>query len=349
MKTEVITLDETRNVTLTAYLQPVGGKFTYIAQRPAVLILPGGGYQYCSDREADPVAFAYLKAGFQAFILRYSVAEYSAWPTPLLDVDQAMGMMRERADEWNLYPDKICVIGFSAGGHLAAASATMGLQRPNAAILGYAVCGADVKSCNMSAPDCNEMVDGKTPPCFVFAARDDGLVPVKNSLGFLQALAEKGIAFESHIYSYGGHGFSTADSSVQNPAKEGSVRLGNWVGDSIGWLKEVFGDWDGESGMTEPAVPAHMDGNYEPYLSADCTVKKLLGIPESREIVAPLMTSMRVDSTMTDEEYEEAVEQLEESIGEMKFKEVLAYAGAPDSAIETIEEKLRAIANPETV
>ena len=349
MKTEVMTLDAARDVTLTAYTQPVGGKFAYITKRPAVLILPGGGYQYCSDREADPVAFAYLKAGYQAFILRYSVAEYSAWPTPLLDVDQAIGLMREKADDWDLYPDKICVIGFSAGGHLAAASATMGMQRPNAAILGYAVCGADVKSCNMSAPDCNEMVDGKTPPCFVFAARDDGLVPVKNSLGFLQALAEKGIAFESHIYSYGGHGFSTADASVQNPSKGGTDRLSDWVGDSIGWLKEVFGDYDGEGGMTEPIVHAHMDGNYEPYLSVECTVKKLLGIPQSRDIVAPLMTSMRVDSTMSDEEYKEAVEQLEESIGEMKFAEVLAYAGAPESAIETINEKLGAITNPEPV
>ena len=55
---------------LTAYLQPVGGEFAPLARRPAVLVLPGGGYQMCSDREADPVAHAFLKAGFQAFVLR---------------------------------------------------------------------------------------------------------------------------------------------------------------------------------------------------------------------------------------------------------------------------------------
>ena len=123
MTQQTIVLDEKRNVTLTCYLQPVGGKFEYVEKRPAMLILPGGAYQYCSDREADPVAFAYLKAGYQVFILRYSVAENCAWPAPLMDYDQAMGIIRNKAEEWNVYPDKIAVLGFSAGGHLAAAAA----------------------------------------------------------------------------------------------------------------------------------------------------------------------------------------------------------------------------------
>ena len=61
MTQQTIVLDEKRNVTLTCYLQPVGGKFEYVEKRPAMLILPGGAYQYCSDREADPVAFAFLQ------------------------------------------------------------------------------------------------------------------------------------------------------------------------------------------------------------------------------------------------------------------------------------------------
>ena len=135
MDVEKIVLNGERNVTLTAYTQPVEGEFNHISKRPAVLILPGGGYSMCSDREADPVAFPYLEAGYQAFILRYSVGEDSVWPNPLDDYEQAMALIEERADEWKVLTDKIVVIGFSAGGHLAASAATMSQHRPYAAIL----------------------------------------------------------------------------------------------------------------------------------------------------------------------------------------------------------------------
>ena len=105
MKTELLVLNEERNVTLTAYLQAVGGEFTGVTVRPAVLILPGGGYQACSDREADPVAFPYLKAGYHAFILRYSLKEQAEWPNPLCDYEQAMALIRAHADEWHIAPE----------------------------------------------------------------------------------------------------------------------------------------------------------------------------------------------------------------------------------------------------
>ncbi len=338
MTTQVITLDEKRNVTLTCYLQPNGGKFEYISKRPAILILPGGAYQYVSDREADPVAFAYLKAGYHVFILRYSVAEYNGWPAPLMDYDQAMGMIRDRAEEWGIYEDRIAVLGFSAGGHLAAAAATMGMQRPNAALLGYAVTSEDVKGCNPSAPDVVPMVDDKTCPCFVFAARDDDVVPVMNSLRFLEALAEKGIAFESHIYARGGHGFSTAENVIQNPQIPMSERVPNWVPDSIGWLKEVFGTYDGEGGMTEPLIRAHMNGDFEEYLSVECTIGKLLSVQGSKEILMPLLTSMQ-NKTQGGEA------QIAPTVQTMKLRDLLHFAGAPDTAVDKLDEALRKIAN----
>ncbi len=95
MHQEIITLSQERNVTLTAMIQDVGGEFRGVSQRPAVLVIPGGGYQFCSDREADPVAFPYLKAGYQAFILRYSVGEDAAWPRPLEDYEEAMEYILE--------------------------------------------------------------------------------------------------------------------------------------------------------------------------------------------------------------------------------------------------------------
>ena len=86
-----------------------------------------------------PMARLLLKAGYQVFILRYSVKKDAVWPNPLKDYEQAMTLIRSKREEWNVYGDRIAVLGFSAGGHLAGCAATMAENKPNAAILGYAV------------------------------------------------------------------------------------------------------------------------------------------------------------------------------------------------------------------
>ena len=92
-------------------------------QRPSVLVIPGGGYAMTSDREAEPIAMQFLAAGCNAFVLRYSVAP-SVFPTALLEAAEAVQRIRAHADDWQCDPSKIAVIGFSAGGHLAANLAT---------------------------------------------------------------------------------------------------------------------------------------------------------------------------------------------------------------------------------
>lgn len=136
MKAETIILSEERNVTLTAYIQGVGGEFGF-NWRPAMLVLPGGGYAICSDLEADPVSLAYAQAGYQTFILRYTVGEKGEWPLPLEDYEQAMSIIKENAWRWHVKENKIAVTGFSAGGHLAACAATIAKHRPAAAVLVY--------------------------------------------------------------------------------------------------------------------------------------------------------------------------------------------------------------------
>ena len=271
MQTELITLNQKRNVTLTAYIQEVKGDFRYVSKRPAILILPGGGYQYCTNREADPVAMPYLKAGYQAFILRYSVKEYAKWPNPLDDYEQAMELIRSNHEKWHLYKDKVAVIGFSAGGHLAGCAATMAKNKPDAAILGYAVTKGDlVHQCEKTAPDVVSFVSADTCPCFLFATRTDQVVPVINTIEFTQALAQHDISFESHIYAYGPHGFSTGDTSVQSKDVPLCNRAPGWVEDSIGWLRDMFGDFDQDS-MTTPVCKKHVTSDYDPVLSVDCT------------------------------------------------------------------------------
>ena len=330
MKQEMIQLCQERNVFLTAYTQPVGGKFNHIEKRPAVLILPGGGYQYCSEREADPVAFSYLKAGYQAFILNYSVAEYQTWPNPLRDVEQALEMIRTRED-WNVYPGKVAVIGFSAGGHLAAAAATMAKDRPNAAILGYAVAGNDVKGCNLTAPDTTKYVDKHTCPCFVFSTCSDTLVAVQNSIDFMSALSKAHITFESHIYAYGPHGFSTADSSLQANQKGICDRAGDWVKDSIGFLKDIFGDFI-KDGMSEPNCSRYTTHDYDPFLSADCTFGCLLANERARKVLKDVISHAPQGINL-------------DAIDSMTLHSMLSFVGYPKEKIQKLDAQLREIPN----
>lgn len=341
MFTETIQLNEERNVTLTAYIQDAGGEFDYVVKRPAILVIPGGGYQFCSAREADPVALAYMKAGYQAFVLRYSVGKYGTWPNPLADYEQAMSLIRSNAEKWMLYKDKVAVIGFSAGGHLAAAAATMSKNRPNAAILGYAVAGADVKGCNPTAPDTVAAVDKDTCPCFLFSSRTDNLVPVENTLDFMSALAKQGIAFESHIYAFGPHGFSTCDSSIQYRETKMCSRISNWVTDSIGWLKDMFGDF-GKEDMTEPVCDGHTNGNHLPFLSVDCTLGKLMEVPEAAKIVKAFL-----EEAAKKAEAVEFADVYNSQFQKLMLRGILAFAATPNEVVEALDAQLRMIENKE--
>ncbi len=306
---EKLILDEKRGVSLTVMAQEVGGEFRGIDARPAVLILPGGGYRFCSDREAEPVALPYLKAGFQAFILRYGVLEHSAWPQPLEDYEAAMSLIRARAADWHVIPDKIAVIGFSAGGHLAGAAATMSRNRPNAAILGYAVLRED-ESRGMEKPGVVERVDEKTCPCFLFATRTDSVVPIQNTLDMLSALNRFHTSFECHIYAYGPHGFSTGDHAVQNAETLIPARASDWVEDSIVWLRELFGDF-GRDALTAPVLRAHVNDDGEGWLSLDCSIGRIFGNPEARRVLAGL--------------YQELDEKLERFAPGLTLEDMLGY------------------------
>lgn len=154
MITEKIRLsEENEDVYLQTYLLHNSGQFGTDQRRPAVIVCPGGGYNHTSDREAEPVALRFLAQGFHAFVLRYSVGQAARFPQPFLDTARAIALVRDRAEEWLVDAEKIAVCGFSAGGHVAAASGVLwnkpfiheALQeepaklKPNALILAYPV------------------------------------------------------------------------------------------------------------------------------------------------------------------------------------------------------------------
>lgn len=241
MKTEIITINKERNAQLTAYIQKTEGRYINTEKRPAIIILPGGAYEFCSDNESDPIAMVYLRAGFHAFILDYSVAEHKAWCNPLDDYEKAYRLICERGEEWKIDTSRIAVIGFSAGGHLAGCAATISDCKPRAAILGYPVLNrATTNFYSTTAPDVVSSVDESTCPCFIFASRNDNTVPIENAVELLAALNEHGVGYECHIYSKAPHGFSVADGSVNINEADICSRTPHWTADSIAWLKEVF-------------------------------------------------------------------------------------------------------------
>ena len=339
MKQEIINLNPERDVTLTAYIQEVAGEFQF-AKRPAILVLPGGGYAMCSDREADPVALAYTKAGYQAFILRYSTGKNKTWPNPLEDYEQAMALIEERAEEWHLGSSRIAAVGFSAGGHLCACAATIARHKPAAAILVYPSILKDIcDMCQPGMPQPNEHVTGETSPCFLVAARDDRTVDVKNSLMMQLALAENGIPFESRIYSYGGHGFSTGEDWILNNSL--SPRIPHWVDDSIGWLKETLGTLT-MKGFSEPNIAVSINGDTAPVLSVMCTlnhIRRQSG--EAISVLKPLFDGMQAVADARGF----SMEGLMAAVGNNTVRELMEMVQVDGETIQKIDKALHSMVN----
>ncbi len=242
MKIDTLTLRANPNVTLTTYLLDASHEMPNASTRPAVLVFPGGGYRMCSDREAEPIAMAFLAQGYHAFVLRYSLNENAAFPRPLQDAEEALEVIRDNADAWGVRADQVAVCGFSAGGHLAAALGTMGRVRPNALILCYAVIldpASDLLP--FPIPSLDQYVDEQTPPAFLFTTANDSLVPARHTLRFSSALDQAGVPYELHIYQDGVHGLSLAKpltssgyAAMVNPEAAG------WMILCAAWLENLF-------------------------------------------------------------------------------------------------------------
>lgn len=200
----------------------------------AVLVFPGGGYNYHAAHEAFPIAEHFRQAGLAAFVLRYRLRPYDA-AVALLDAQRAVRLLRAHAAEFNLDPGKIAAIGFSAGGHLAANLSTHADDgRPGATD------PTDRQSCRLHTtlliypalvsgsfkrddPDARSMtsllrrdglhraVEAHTPPAFLVVGYDDPLTPPDHCLAYAARLHEAGVRFELHVLGAGGHGFGLRD------------------------------------------------------------------------------------------------------------------------------------------
>ena len=232
-------------------------------KRPALILLPGGGYSYCSDREGEPVAYPFLCAGYNVFVLIYRTGDKSVWPAPLEDVAKAVWTVRQHADEWNIDPCKIAVGGFSAGGNLTSILGTQwhrgveerlgiprGGSRPDAMLLAYAPVEMEQRPSSNTQlgallKDRPEelssvrYVDNQTPPAFIWHTVNDEKVPVKNALLFAAKCLEFQIPFELHIFEHSPHGLSL-NSDLTAYHLEHPVNVSSWVPCCIDWLNKLF-------------------------------------------------------------------------------------------------------------
>jgi acetyl esterase/lipase len=245
-----------RNPTLTVYEPPPD-----LSNGTAAIVCPGGGYGMVScPNEGHPVALWLMNTlGVSAYVLKYRLPSTPdvnyRHPVPLNDAQRSIRLVRESAASRGLRPDRIGIVGFSAGAHLAATACTLFDQpvvdspvscRPDFAILLYPVIsftdacchegsrrnllGTDDPEdslCALLSPD--QQVSRKTPPAFLAHARNDNCVPWRNSQRYHEALLAQGIPSELHLYEQGAHGFGMGE-----PHQDAY----QWASTAAGWLRE---------------------------------------------------------------------------------------------------------------
>ena len=250
---------------LEVYLRDRAYEFVDLSKRPFVLICPGGGYAWTADREAEPIALQFVEAGYQAAILRYSVRKNNTGPllgdTPMQEAAAAVSFAREHANDWGIDPQKITVIGFSAGGHLAG---SLGVfwnnreripnggesSRPNAMVLSYAVISGGEKAhsdsiINLSGKSGNcpeadaysleKHVGPDTSPAFIWHTYEDDCVPVENALLMANAMQKAHRPYALHLFTHGWHGLSLATPEVGG----GPAEVQPWFALCLTWLKSM--------------------------------------------------------------------------------------------------------------
>lgn len=259
------------DATLTTYLL---SQYEDVLMEPSplVIICPGGGYEFLSNREAEQFALQWNARGVHAAVLRYAIAP-ERFPSALLQLAAAVALVHEKSGQWGVNPDQIFLEGSSAGGHLAASYGVfwkkpyllqaLGFEeaqaetlRPAGLILNYPVVSSgkfahegSFKNLMGEAAEDEErreelsiekQVNGDMPPTFIWHGGEDVSVPPENSLLLAMACREAGVPVELHLYMKGGHGLGLANELTQAPDGYGvEPSCESWMELAYIWMMEV--------------------------------------------------------------------------------------------------------------
>ncbi len=264
-KTIKLDVSGSENAFLTTYIIEENPEMPK-RERPIVLICPGGAYMSVSHREGEPVALRFAAQGYHAAVLNYSVYPFATYPRALLELGTAVGFLREHAKEWLIDKDRIILVGFSAGGHLAASygcfwsnevAGLLGcdeeILKPNGLILGYPVItsgkyASRYSFVNLLGEKYDELIEkmsleycvnSKNPPTFIWHTESDEAVPCENSRLFAAALEDAGIPVELHVYPEGKHGLALANEATAADASQIVPSCQDWIDRAFSWINKT--------------------------------------------------------------------------------------------------------------
>lgn len=260
------TLAEDATAYLRGYIKDADDTSTH-ENYPAVIVVPGGSYTHIPEAQAETLALAFSNLGYQSFYLRYHFAgeKKPLLPAPVIDLAQAVALVRRHADEWHVDANTIVIAGFSVGGHIVSlysdywhtdwlktqSGSTSISLKPQAVILGYPVINPalgfptdpETLAAWTSTPDkfaADQHVSAANPPTFIWVTGDDPLVPAKNSLAYANVLAENNIPYELHVFHHGPHGIALANHLTAWKRDADQPHVAHWLKLAEEWLNETL-------------------------------------------------------------------------------------------------------------
>ena len=253
------------DIVMDAYIPEIITHHHEQVQMPAMLILPGGAYKFHSPNECEQTALRFAGVGYAAFVLRYSVDQNAAFPKPLIDASEALWFIRKHAEEYHIHPNRIVIMGFSAGAHLASALCTMwhyeelqhedmpfGDNRPDASVFGYLpttfedmyektkdlpgfklhVLGESGRFSDVRSLTTDNKIDDRTPPAFLWKTT---LQVPESTFKYADGLKAAKVPYEVHVFTE--HSVVTGTMDGYTCAKNTKM----WVTLALNWLDEIFG------------------------------------------------------------------------------------------------------------
>lgn len=209
---------------------------------PAVVIVPGGSYHQIKERDSERVAITFATHAFQAFVVRYPVLEHRDYQAAKTAVAQAFDYIVDHAVELDVNPDQLGVIGFSAGGQLAAAYSNQPATKAKFAALGYPVIKPTIDDrMGVKTEDVSQLVTDQTPATFIWGAVNDDLTPYLDHINaYTMMMAQHGVPFELHEFGTGNHGIALANKYTGIVNRDRVDRhMSRWFPLFLEWFAEV--------------------------------------------------------------------------------------------------------------